>query len=181
MKNSKDYNTIQCTLYINIEVKTPYSKEIKTRYDYKNTISMIYELIRKYEIGAQCCVSSFDPDLLEELDSLRKLHQVNVEIIYLYNFYDHMCLPDPSIYAVKGDGINISSNHLTAEVIRNCHNNGKKVGVWIDASLFKESTDFYIKMMDMGVDFFCTDYPLNAMETKAQWLQEKPLHVYTTV
>lgn len=89
-----------------------------------------------------------------------------MEIIYLYNFYEHEELPDPSIYAVKGDGINISASKLTAEVIRNCHRNGKKVGVWVDAATFKEDTAFYKRMMNMDVDFFCTDYPLEAMEVR---------------
>lgn len=153
-------NLVNKNLYINIEVKTPYGPEIKTRYDYKKTISMIYDLIKKYDLTGHCCVSSFDALLLEELSRLRQQHEVHVDIIYLYNFHDHIHLPDPSIYAVAGDGINISSTHLTAEVIRNCHKNGKKVGVWIDASIFKENNDFYRKMMDMEVDFFCTDYPL---------------------
>jgi len=154
-------------LFINIEVKTPYCNLIKPQYDYKRAIAKIYELIINYDLQNYCCVSSFDGNLLEELDELRKEHDYWVEIIYLYNFYEHIELPDPSIYATLGDGINISSSKLTTEVIEECHKNGKKVGIWIDAASFKECSIFYRKMMDMNVDFFCTDYPLLAMETRS--------------
>jgi len=118
--------------------------------------------------------------MLDELDVLCKNNDDSVEIIYLYNFHEHIELPDPSIYATKGAGINISASKLTNEVIRNCHANGKKVGVWVDAATFKEDATFYRRMMNMGVDFFCTDYPLAAMETRSQWLEERTVHSFST-
>jgi hypothetical protein len=52
--------------------------------------------------------------------------------VQLYNFYDNEELPDSSIYTSAADCINISSKKLTESVIRNCHEKGVKVGVWID-------------------------------------------------
>lgn len=94
-----------------------------------------------------------------------------IDLIYLYNFYDYIDLPSPSIYSVLGSGVNISSTKLTEEVIRNCHLNNKKVGVWIDRSLFNEDDAFYFSLMDLGVDFFCTDFPLLMKEARTEWLR----------
>ena len=121
----------------------------------------------------QCLVSSFDRDVLQHLEQIAKLNYDKIETIYLYNFYNHEVLPDPNVYCSHGDGINISSLHLTHEVVRNCRRHGKKVGVWIDKSYTCESKEVYRQAMDMGVDFFCTDYPDLIMNERALWLLEK--------
>lgn len=108
-------------IYINIEVKTPFDQAVNQRYDFKKTIAMVYDVIREYGIADHCCISSFDQDLLEEMDNLRNAYKLKVDIIYLHNFFEHFELPDPSIYTVKGDGINISSTKLTSEVVKACH------------------------------------------------------------
>ena len=66
-----------------------------------------------------------------------------MDTIYLYNFYDDCELPEPEVYIRKGKGINISSTKLNEEVVRNCHLNGKTVGVWIDKSVSSEGEEFY--------------------------------------
>ena len=98
---------------------------------------------------------------------------MNVETIYLYNYYDYDELPDPSIYATRGAGINISSAKLTTDVVKYCHQNGKKVGVWIDREYFTENEDFYHLILDMNVDFFCADFPLKAREARSKYLENK--------
>ena len=83
-------------------------------------------------------VSSFDTDVLYELERLNTENNTDIKAIYLYNFYEHRELPDPCIYAQRGHGINISSTKLNKEVIQNCHQNGKLVGVWVNAEAFFE-------------------------------------------
>lgn len=83
-----------------------------------------------------------------------------IDLVQLYNFFDYIELPNPDIYTSLGKGMNISSTKLTEEVVRHCHEKGKIVGVWIDSSLSKENLDLYFRLMDMDVDFFCSDYPL---------------------
>lgn len=92
------------------------------------------------QFGAEnhCMVSSFDGDILSELENLNLVNSTSVKSIYLYNFYEHRELPEPDIYAAKGHGVNISSTKMTREVIQNCHRNGKLVGVWVNAEAFKE-------------------------------------------
>jgi hypothetical protein len=68
-----------------------------------------------------------------------------------------MPLPSPDEYLAKGDGINISANHITMEVVRLVKDKGMKLGVWIRAKDYKESDEFYMQMFSYGVDFICAD------------------------
>lgn len=90
------------------------------------------------------------------------------DIIYLYN-YENMPLPSPDEYTSRGDGINISANHLTADVVQNCKNKGMKLGVWIRAKDFQENEEFYLQMMEFGIDFICSDFPLKVMECRTRF------------
>ena len=158
---------------MNLEVKAPHIPSVKELYNYKLCVEKVYELICQYQIQMQCCVSSFDRDVLKHLEHIANINNDKVQTIYLYNFYDHEALPDPSIYCTNGDGINISSLHLTHEVVDNCRRYGKKVGVWIDKSYTKESKEVYRKVLSMGVDFFCTDYPELLIEEREIWMNEQ--------
>lgn len=61
--------------------------------------------------------------------------EYSIDFVQLHNFYDYIELPEPHIYTSFGMGINISSTKLTKEVVRLCHEKGKKVGVWIDTGV----------------------------------------------
>lgn len=83
---------------MNIEVKTPQERAVRERYDYEAVTKIVYELIQKYEMASQCCVSSFNHSLLAYVEHLNQLSKINVETIYLYNYYDSDELPHPSVY-----------------------------------------------------------------------------------
>ena len=163
-------------MYINIEVKAPHEPQIRERYDYRESIRLVHMHIVNYDLEGHCCVSSFDHDILEELDNLNQLHTSKVDALYLYNFYDHNELPAPEVYATRGMGINISSTKLTKEVVDICHSNGKKVGVWIDRSVSSEDDAFYLNIFRMGVDFFCSDYPERVLEAYMKYTSSTHLH-----
>lgn len=46
---------------------------------------------------------------------------------------------------------------------------GIKLGVWVDAALFKENPKFYNDMFSLGVDFIVTDFPLKVKEVLNEW------------
>ena len=155
---------------INIEVKVPHEDHAKSFYDFKKAISLVHKTIIASGLESNCCVSSFDSDILEELDSLNKCLITLVRIICLYNFEENYELPEPDVYAAKGDGINISSTKLTQEVIQNCHARGKIVGLWVNKQAFQENLQYYEEVMRSGADFICTDYPLEAMAVRSKVL-----------
>ena len=94
------------------------------------------------------------------------------DIIYLYN-YENQPLPSPDIYTSFGDGINISANYITQDVVDTCHSKGLKVGVWIRAKDFQETEAFYYDMFNLGADFICADNPLKAMEARSKHFCEQ--------
>ena len=80
-----------------------------------------------------------------------------------------MPLPEPDVYLARGDGINISANHITQEVVELCHGKGMIIGVWVRAKDFKECDEFYEHMFKIGTDFICADQPLQAMAARARY------------
>ena len=65
-------NLVNKSLMINIEVKAPHDPHIKKHYDYKKAITMVHETIVKSSLENHCCVSSFDSDVLEQLDLINR-------------------------------------------------------------------------------------------------------------
>jgi len=57
-------------LFVNIECKLPHDLEIKKLYNYKSAACKVFDLIKQYDFGERCYVSSFDICLLEEIVTL---------------------------------------------------------------------------------------------------------------
>lgn len=155
-------------VFINIELKGPRTEEIKSRYSPKNAAEAVHALVVKHNMHGKFLISSFTAEILKAVEDVRQQHESThprFDIIYLYNF-ENLPLPAPEVYTAFGDGINISANHLTEEVVENCKRNHKKIGVWIRAADFVENEDFYIRAFKMGVNFICADKPHDAMETR---------------
>lgn len=62
-----------------------------------------------------------------------------------------------------GDGVNIGYHHLTEEIVEFLHYHGKLVMVWIDVRYVTENIELYLKLLNMGIDSFCTDFPLDVI------------------
>ena len=48
----------------------------------------------------------------------------------------------------------------------NCHSQNKLVGLWVNKDAFLENDEYYERVIKAGVDFICTDYPLDAMRVR---------------
>lgn len=120
-------------MFLNIELKAPKTKEILKNYNIEKAAQTVYDLLIKYDMHGKFQFSSFSFEQLGELQKIREKNEKIYErfdIIYLYN-YHNKALPSPDEYLAIGDGINISANHITQEVVDHCKRKGKKVGVWI--------------------------------------------------
>ena len=58
--------------FINLEVKTPQDSRQRERYQYKECIRLVHELVMMHGIQRDCCVSSFNHELLAELERLNQ-------------------------------------------------------------------------------------------------------------
>ena len=45
--------------------------------------------------------------------------------------------------------------------------------VWIDRTVTKETPDVFKKLIDMKIDSFCTDYPLEVAKVRDEYLLQK--------
>lgn len=98
--------------------------------------------------------------MLQSIDQLNQTDNYHVRTIYLHNFYPEHSLPPLEILVSQGDGINISYEALTSEVVNACHAHNKLVSVWIDAAVTEETMEVYERLIELGVDSFCSDFPL---------------------
>ena len=106
----------------------------------------MYDLLMKYNMHGKFLFSSFSYDQLREVELVREKYtsvHPKFDVIYLYN-YENEPLPTPEEYTSRGDGINVSANHLTAEVVHICREKGLKIGVWIRTKDFTENDEFYL-------------------------------------
>ena len=56
------------------------------------------------------------------------------------------------------------------------HLHGKLVQVWVDAEVTTESVSIYAKLINLGVDSFCTDYPLKVIRVRDLYTKIKEEH-----
>lgn len=81
--------------------------------------------------------------MMPTIDALNASTGYHVRTVYLHNFYPHHALPPLEVIVSKGDGINISYEALTEEVVNTCHAHNKLVCVWIDPSVTEERPEVY--------------------------------------
>ena len=118
-------------------------------------------------------ISSFGHQtILKSVSIARQAHYQShpkFDIVHLLNYHNEPLMSYDSLLAYlkehNSDGINVSANHVTHELVAMCHEQGIKVGVWVRAKDFQESSTFYERMCEIGVDFICSDYPIEAMQT----------------
>ncbi|CDW73445.1 glycerophosphoryl diester phosphodiesterase [Stylonychia lemnae] len=158
-------------IFINIEVKGPRTESLKPKYDCDKVVAEVLGLVDKYEMHQKFLISSFNYDVLasaEKAREARKETNPHFDIIYLYN-YENQPLPSPDEYLARGNGINISANHINDEVVSQVKSKGLKLGVWIRAKDYTESEETYLQMLNYGIDFICADFPLKAMATRERY------------
>jgi glycerophosphoryl diester phosphodiesterase len=83
-----------------------------------------------------------------------------VHTIYLTNFYHYNELPPLSECFTMGDGLNVQYTHVTRQLVEAMHAHNKLVFVWIDAEQTQECAKVFCEMYELGIDGYCTDYPL---------------------
>jgi len=135
-------------VFVNVELKAPRSDEYMAMYDHKKTMYAVYNLVTRSNMHGKFLISSFCPYILQAAEEVRNENigqTSHFDIIYLYN-PENTPLPDPDVYTAYGDGVNVSANHISQEVVDNCRRKGKKVGVWIRTKDFHENDDFYNDM-----------------------------------
>jgi hypothetical protein len=59
-------------MFINIEMKGPRTQELKEKYDCALVANTVYELLIKYDMHNKFLVSSFNSDILVEIERVRE-------------------------------------------------------------------------------------------------------------
>lgn len=125
---------------------------------YPNIVKHIYDLIKKYHAKNWCIIQSFNDEILNkfyQLDStltLQKLIVADIPGIPLFvdNFINIGNLKDYKFI----EAININSHFVHHNILKELHNYGFKVNVWV----VNDSTEIE-GFFKMGVDGVITNFP----------------------
>lgn len=122
-------------------------------------------MIASHECESKSSILAFDERVIKQVQEVERHTLVHIDTVQLYNFYDYIPLPDKSKW-VENDTISISVANVTQEVVDYCHEYGTKVCVWIDTESGRviENEDHYRNMMNLNVDYICTDYVIAARD-----------------
>jgi glycerophosphoryl diester phosphodiesterase len=129
----------------------------------------VIKVITKLDLKQHCFVSSFRHAVLKEIEKC----EAAVRTIYLYGECESDELPPVEELVIKGKGVNICSSKVTKEMVRELHEEGILVNVWVDKEKTKEDAALWEKMIELKVDSICTDFPLKVALVKK--LKSKPV------
>lgn len=105
-------------------------------------------------------VSSYVPEVISEMAKCLEDGK-EFMLIQLFNRDNKYELDYTPPYGV--DGINVSANHVTKEMVLKTHKLGKTVGVWLSRAQCMETQKLYDHVYDLEVDFVYVDAPVPAM------------------
>ena len=80
-------------------------------------------------------------------------------------------MPEQEVTDGWSKGTNCQPSCATPENIQRFHKNNQIVGVWIDKAVHSnEGPELWKSIFEAGVDMFCTDHPLEAIECRDRLL-----------
>jgi glycerophosphoryl diester phosphodiesterase len=160
-------------VFIYIEMKVPFCPELRGKYRWKEAAKEVFKLLMAFEMKEHCFVQSFDHLILEEFEKICTSELYKIRTLYLHNFYDYISLPPLEVILKQGEGISVSSNHVTPELVQACRQHGKILSVWIDCDVTVESTYLHNQMLELGVHCLITDMPRVATEVRQNFFANK--------
>lgn len=143
---------------MNLECK---DKKVSRMYDH------LLPLIDSYDLKNQIAISSFNHEYHDEL--LRRGLEHEYEFGFLYNAHGQ---EDPQYNWERKGTMNIYADLATEEKIKLAHSNGNSVMVWFWRQP-EESEDFFLRIIQLGVDVICTNYPDVAIRARSRYAEEQ--------
>ena len=90
--------------------------------------------------------------------------------MYLHTRKPEDELPGAEVTKDWDRGCNIQTMRAIPEVVSRFHANNQIVGVWVDKKVtFDEGPDLWNSVLSLGIDFLCTDHPLEAIEVRSKF------------
>ena len=181
-------------MMLNIELKGPMDEAWALEYDYDMAAQKVVDLINKYDISSKTMVSSFVPKILSSI--MKASDPESSRHFMIQALRNRSGIPDYIYdYGTQEGmtGINISYDYLEEGRCSKVHSDNKYLGIWYSgwvrsdlwspmsyldehsSNVFGVNGDHSTPEPDMwekaftidgGVDFFYSDYPLQAMELR---------------
>ena len=96
-----------------------------------------------------------------------------------FNYYDERA-PTDKMTKQMGIGSHMQINSIDEQLVKDMHDNGKLVVVWIDTPalldhIYEENDDFYMKCYDLGIDMITTDHVQRADQILNSYHHQKKI------
>lgn len=160
-------------VFIYVEMKVPFCPDLKSRYRWREAAKETFRLLMEFEMKEHCFVQSFDHSILEEFEKICASELYKIRTMYLHNFHDYISLPPLDIILRQGEGLSVSSNHATPELVKACRQHGKILNVWIDCDVTVEDEYLHRRFLELGVHCLITDMPLKASEVRQNFFTDR--------
>ena len=136
------------SVFMNIEIKIEQPNHI---------VHLLYDKIKQFDLFHHCAVCSFGHQLLH---TMHQLSNGNLELGFLYDI-SYVKFPDNWMENKEmlefANTLNFNQHELTPEIVHFAHSRGKGVLAWITGN--EDEALLYEKLLDMGVDSICCNYP----------------------
>ena len=107
-------------VFIYVEMKVPFDPELRNRYRWREAARHTFKLLQEFEMKEHCFVQSFDHLIVEEFEKICASELYKIRTLYLHNFYNYLSLPPLEVILKQGEGLSVSSNHVTPELVQAC-------------------------------------------------------------
>ena len=168
------FDLFERQVLVNVEIKAPKTEALRPKYDTNRLITNLDKLLQDENLTQLSLISSFDHDLLQKYQEYYQAHdqQTKVDFVYLSTRTIEgtvQPVPEKSVTDSWRYGCNIQPSKATAEIVKRFHDSNQIVGVWIHKEITTdEGPELWKTMKQNGVDMFCTDHPLEVIETLHQ-------------
>lgn len=152
----------------------------------KESLSIVIKLIEDFKMENQICMSSFIPQYLSEIKNLKK----DIEYGFLIDNKDFNQLKPlnsehyPELDFEHKGTINLHFSHCTKENIEFIRKNNLGVHAWFSKNplhykdnIVTEDEVAFKKLLDLGVDVICTNYPDIALKVREEFLESEQIKI----
>ena len=142
-------------MQVNVEVKTPETNDV-AKAKYRPVMTRLLAQLKASLIDKprNAIVSSFNHEVLSQFSDQP------IRLLYLYTAEN--ALPGVDVTNQWDLGANLEPDSIDSKVVERFHTNGQLVGIWYSKRKTDEGPILWQKMLDLGVDLFCSDMPLEA-------------------
>ena len=149
-------------IFINIELKD---------YQFKKTLDIVTQLIKKKSMFNQISLSSLRPKYISLIKEYNQKNNIKIECGKIFKPFRQI----KDIKKADGCSANVEVNKINRDLIKEAHKNGIPVMVYFLHEK-EENETIYKKLIDYNVDVICCNYPNKAIKVRDKYYKQNLIY-----